>query len=1015
MSNYYESEFLFGDFEQEILQTELGWANLVYVNPLTVIPKVSASSTYSENFSDRELTALYCDWQTRDSEIGYALVEQRQRQLRNALEVFRIGLDSRQRQLTAARARMQTLIRINATEQDTKLHYPKGVIDELTAQINTLSAEYDFLRLYVSRMAALYCVLQTVGGTGQSDMLERYCRLIGRSWRGLMKLRAFAAKFPKLAAKDADSESFAPGVVVANSASESPFATDIVVPHLVVAYLGFQLDVIAKLSDRASGIFKSAEQNAQLSADWPPAMQLLAAIVELFYFCSFEMLISSHIRAVEKTSPDKVWQYGESGWQQCQEQPIERTRRQAAETAQLLVESPAFLRCTTSDELTNLCQMLLRAQRAENPYGPYQSIGLAKSEDRDGRSFRHKTAGPLIAAVLDVVVASKPELQRCFYTSCGGPLNTLLGMANLDERAFGLGGEGELLERRLALKFLSDFWKRMGKARPVALLGEEYARNIYRGLSSIGESAPERSSLLSVHLTNVLGKTLLGTGQPTGPVDMLTALMLADQIRLIDLLDLSWQYIQKFLEQLRSVRTASEIMALITSNREHAKLEPDIAKRFNPKWTTSSQPLWVVIRSAAPQAWRFWMTLAEGKSVAEMLGRFDYAQALSSLFLPMAEVVRLLLLLETSSPVLAEKLKVDAETAATELLYGFAPFRHWPAPFGSLIDECIGFYFDQSIQHDAWLAFTESLKEHLRQQEHDLKSRQVGDAIIDVLVNMMVRLEANHPTPQKIVQSEKVVAEPTQEVEEPLPSSELVESDCAMINQLISELRPAPLTFLKLVSLWRYEQTRLAVKQLIRLLGWLKGAPADVATQLMGSPYVLSKLSALADDCNLDDAQSLIGRLLNEQSEARKRFEALVALPSIPFQDDREAIETISTRTDMSRQTLLFIAIYDTPVLLMLRDSAKRTILKLETLISEQVRSAEEIYKQIVPIGTVEMCASQSGLSIGSALGELDPIFHEPDKQQSARLMWSYAAQKLGRTLKLLQAQLPDAIIAIKV
>src|SRR5262249_25513959 len=289
----------------------------------------------------------------------------------------------------------------------------------------------------------------------------------------------------------------------------------------------------------------------------------------------------------------------------------------------------------------------------------------------------------------------------------GGPLQTLVGMVNLEAKAFGLDGGEELLSRPMALKVLANFWKRMGKKRPVALLGDAYAKAIYKGLAGIGETAPEFSSLLSVHLTNVFGGTLIGTGKE--PVDLLTVLMLADQIRLVDLLDLSLTYMQTVIEDLQRVRSLSDIGALIEHGGNFARYEADIAKRFNQKWLTAKQPLWTILRGAAPHAWGFWAKLSAGNSVSQLLGNVDPGQALGFLLLPLADVVRLMLLFETSSPVLSERQRVDAETAARDLLAGFVAFCDWPSPFGTIIQEHLSYYFDWTIQHDSWLAFTESL------------------------------------------------------------------------------------------------------------------------------------------------------------------------------------------------------------------------------------------------------------------------------------------------------------------
>ncbi|MBL8152407.1 MAG: hypothetical protein JNN15_20980, partial [Blastocatellia bacterium] len=303
MTEYFSSEpqFLFEEAQERTTPafTNERWIEMVLINPLSIVPKISTTSTYRENFSDRELTALYADWQTRDSEIGYDIVERRKRELQSGIELYKQALDRRNRSLAMARARLQTIQRINSNEPDKKLHYPTSAIDELQREIAATETELAYLRRYMSRMAALNGVIQMLNASGRSDMVERYYRLIGQAWRGEMKLRAFQARFQITLPKE-DPNNPILGQIIANTIVESPFGREVVVSDLTLSYLHHQLSIIALLSERTRLLFDPAEQAAQLSGEWPAAMVLLSAIVELFYFCSFEMTISSHARLVEK-------------------------------------------------------------------------------------------------------------------------------------------------------------------------------------------------------------------------------------------------------------------------------------------------------------------------------------------------------------------------------------------------------------------------------------------------------------------------------------------------------------------------------------------------------------------------------------------------------------------------------------------------------------------------------------------------------------------------------------------
>jgi hypothetical protein len=1036
MSEFFfsEAEFLL-DQDQQFnapLSEEL-WAQLVFIDPISIVPKLSAASSYGDSLSGKELTALYADWQTRESEIGYALVERRKQELSVSLESYRSSLDRRQRTISSARARLQTIQRINATEPDETLRYPREIIEVLEEKIQTSEIENQYLRLYMSRMAALSSVLQTMGATGRSDVVEQYCRLIGQTWRGQMKLKAFQKKFPGAVPKQQPLEgiqAIIAGEIIQHSASESPMNTDIVLSHVTVAYLIHLLKTITILADQARSIFDPSKQAAQLNGEWPPIMVLLSAIVEMFYYCSFEMAYSSYGRVVEQVSGYRVWDFNpeKKDWEQFTEKTIDQLRRQATETSMLLVEYPPFLRCTNAEDVTNACQTALtRVQPAalSQAYGPYQFTGLAKMEQRsDSRNFKFHNAGMLTSMVLDHIVSLDPQLKAVFYSPAGGPMKTLVSMANLEMQGFGLAAGEEWLVRSEVLRVLSNFWKRMGKKRPVALLGDAYAKNIYAGMASIGESAPEFSSLLSIHLTNVFGTNLFGANK--GPTDLLMVLMLADQIRLVDLLDLSRSYMQAVISDLQAVKTLPEIGELIKKGGSFSHYEQEIGKRFNQKWLAAKQPIWTILRSTAPHAWGFWAKLATGDTVAQLLGGVDPGQALGFLFLPLADIVRLMLLFETSSPVLAERQKVDSETAARELLSGFAIFRNWPSPLGPIIEEHISYYFDPAIQHDAWLSFTESLKEHISQISVDLQARQANPGIIDMISTMIMRLNANYPSPQRPAVTAVVIKA---EEQRELPDCEFDESDCQFLqilcNDLLSERGLTHIIFLKMLALWRYKVLREAIRNIYEYRKLLRELLDEQSLRitLLNMPAALRQISELLPSMKgtgngkIDDekAASVID-CLSKQRELQHQLEALLAMPTFPFDKDRQRISELSVKTNGEHADLLLMISSNIPSLILVNEEEPAAaILRYEAELKNRAeRQFPDWNPEPLLLGAITLTASRAGLALSNSPLEVDPIFHEPDKPNSARLLWSFASKKFGLTLRLLQTELTDSIVSIR-
>src|SRR5439155_22046355 len=101
------------------------------------------------------------------------------------------------------------------------------------------------------------------------------------------------------------------------------------------------------------------------------------------------------------------------------------------------------------------------------------------------------------------------------------------------------------------------------------------------------------------------------------------------------------------------------------------------------------------------------------------------------------------------------------------------------------ISEHLRYYFDPAIQHDVWLSFTESLKQHLYQLNTDLQTRQASPTILEMLGAVMLRLDANYPSPQQ--PAAMPIAEEGKEQAQ-LPDCELAESDCHFLQTLCKDL-----------------------------------------------------------------------------------------------------------------------------------------------------------------------------------------------------------------------------------
>src|SRR6185369_6334602 len=147
------------------------------------------------------------------------------------------------------------------------------------------------LRNNSGRLASLAIVVDKISETGEragQALPEQLFRLIGLSWKGRAKVSTFRLQFPHLSYQIEQT----PGIPLRYKLRGTVVVdgVDLMLDEEVVSYLLHCLETIAALaSETPATLFDARKRKQHLTEGWPPAMVMLRAIVELFYFCSFEL------------------------------------------------------------------------------------------------------------------------------------------------------------------------------------------------------------------------------------------------------------------------------------------------------------------------------------------------------------------------------------------------------------------------------------------------------------------------------------------------------------------------------------------------------------------------------------------------------------------------------------------------------------------------------------------------------------------------------------------------------
>lgn len=1037
----------------------LAWAERVFAEP-RVADQALDVRLYDATRLTKELeTELYNNFQSRDSELGMGLVNWRKTDLAEVISVVRAAVAKRYLTISLTRTRIDAIEKINQSEPNPHLRYSNNVIDDLHAEVERATQELSYLRARISQMHALEHLLRVLYTDGQqsaSRSTEQLLRLLAQSWRGFLRVSAFTDQFRNDDAKKLrnlpvyDFNNDIRGHLLKLGVNAKP----VVINHNTARYLIHLLETIDALAVEAADVM--ARPELLNSSGWYPIATLIRSIIEFFHFCNFEMPLFYLDVAVDIDDPGHVYRRDTMGWSTIGEDVgVGSTlKRVAAEAALLLVESTSLLECTDMDRLDKLLKYeASTAPKIEQVEGrdvqPFISCGLSEFDmDPAGQKVKFRTAFPLMSSLLNLLVDEQKNLVRVRGSALGGPLDTIIGMALLEPNAFGLTNNNiNQLDR---FRFLSQFWRAVGRRRAIAMMGEEYVQSVTAGLQALGQPGPEHPTFLTLKLPAVVvGKEqmLSAMGASAAERDALPGLVMADQMRIIDLINITWALADDFLLSLRDMVTDQDLYEAVRSfPRMVDSYRGELVKRFNDKWVTSMNWIWSMVRGLSPMLWDFWSKVGSDRAWDEMITRAPAAAAMGLLLRLFCDTVRLVLLLETSGSAVAGGLRVSAESASQTVMLGIERLYVGQA-MPAVISESTDYYFDPEIQFDSWLSFVSSYKTYLRQSIEDLKRMNAAVEHWQLLESVLNELERLYPTrvvaspPPKPRQTKEYAIGFLDEPSTPADNLRIIgETDAAAFYKVCFELLGATdndgSLFLRMLSMfrriethdWIYEGARH--KQIIEQL-----LPDYRYRRLLYSlPSRAESFFRLLDKLEKDGRTSHVAlepmrpQVLDYFDQLNEAYiETIARFAACPRVLPRESIDELTTRfqsrNEREHSGHPFLLLQACDQLIVYLDAwaedeeydEQSAITRVrETLTRSLGADIDDPLVEIFALGGGKIAVGSGRACLYGSSRMCEPAFIEPDKPISRLLLSKFVSNKFALALDVLRMQFPKQTFIVQ-
>lgn len=1041
----------------------LGWAERVFAEPKPDGNGINPRLYELGYVSSEQETVLYKDLHSRDSEVGLGLLDWRKAELIDSIAYLKASIKKREHAAALARSRREALERLASSAQVAEGYYTQPLA-ELDGEMARIEMELTFLRAHGSKIDALERLIKLVGSESNLRVTrssEQILRLFSQSWRGLVKIKSWLNHFEESAHMPALQPYKQPGEPAGYLLPLGDTMRAVAISRETAGYL---LHMLVAINGLAESYREQVMAGSTLeTSEWQTSHMLLRAIIELFYFCNFEMPFSYIDLAVDPEDPSQLWVYDyEAGsWLVMNEDTnSSRTlKRVGAEAAQLLINGSALLKCRRDDDLSAIIEeaapQLSSPGEAHN-YRLFMCSGLSEFDlDPASQRIKFRMAFSSMRQLLQAISVGQPSLTLVTNSLLGGPLETILGMALLDSRAFsfpdGMRGQDPIAR----FQSLSFFWRTLGRRRAIAMLGEDYVKQVTNGLQSLGEQGPDHPTFLTMRAGTVFG---LGAAKQTGgagtvapsvaaPVESAPAVQaispfmslgLSDQIRLLDLTVMTWKMAEELLEKLREVHSQGKLKrileglpALVSGKKE------DIQIRFNTKWLMANNWYWTFLRNCTPVAWDFWTKLSSNEDWDAMLLKLPPYQALGLLLRLFCDVIRMLLIIELSGAEVAESLPVESESAGQAVITGLEGFFAEGERLPPHVAETINFYYDPEVRFDSWLAFTSSYRRFLAELGRDLKLLNVDAELPASIEALIAQIEILYPVREAQIE-ERPPVEVISEPEANISALVIDESEALRIDYVLTKVLETSeqdiWTFLKLLSLAARTEKRgllalaaansnvindllpstrhrsllfnmpVPARKFFNFLTGLgsQGSPApDKLDELR--PQLKDYFDQLEDlHTNLVSLTNQIPHLLPESRDRLSKY--LAAAP-------RKGLGLNYLLLLVCNRLVIDIADFDEAP----NVQAERAEASVRAYLRDQLQaSIEEPSVEVYPIGGGRILVRRTQCIITTGGDTFEPLWSELNKTRSQALYGQFITNKLSLAIQMIGREFPSHQLLIK-
>lgn len=1033
----------------------LQWAERVFAEPVADGTSINPQ-LYEFGFISREKEmVLYKDLYSRDSEVGLGLIDWRKTELLDAVAYLKSSVKKREYNASLARSRQESLDKLVASSNIVGDQYSQPRA-ELDSQLEQLDTELTFLRAYSSKIEALERVMKLVGSESNLRVTrssEQVLRLFSQSWRGLVKIKAWVSHFSGEAQLPALQLYKQPGEPAGFILPLGDNMRAVAVSRETAGYLLHMLKGINALAETYRK--QIIDGTVKTDEDWGFAHMLIRAIVEIFYFCNFEMPFSYVDLAIDPEDPSQlcVYNYENGEWEIVTEDTnSSRTlKRVGAEASQLLVNGGSLLKCRQENDLSDLIKKesaQITSPGETHNYRLFMCSGLSEFDlDPANQKIKFRMAFSSMKQLLESISEGQIDLTLVRNSILGGPLETILGMALLDSRAFSLPNGVKGLDPIGRFQMLSRFWRVLGRRRGISMLGDEYVKQVTNGLASLGEQGPEHPTFLTMR-----AGTLVGAGVNVRPgvklkaaqdpeedipsINPFASLGLSDQIRLLDLAIQSWKMGEELLEKLREVRSQGKLKRIL----EHLpplvmSRKEDIQMRFNTKWLMAKQWHWTFMRTCAPVAWDFWTKISSDEPWEDMLLSLPPYQALGQLLRLFSDIVRLILVMELSGSEVIESIQVQAESAGQTIMMGLEGFFREGERLPPQVAEAVNFYYNPEIRFDTWLAFTSSFRRYLAQMKEDLKLLGVDKQLLSSIRGLIEQIEILYPV-REAEKPEEKEAEPEQELE--LGNLVIDEAGAERLDFVLHSVLNATdkdnWPFFKLLSFTMRADKRKLVELIANNyevvttllpesehIGLLFNIPTAAKTFF----NYLSGLD-ISNPPSQETLEEMRSKMTDHFNQMTELYNSLIPLanqvPNLLPDDKKKLTDYLAKPPQKSNGLHFLVLLVCNRLVLDISEiaeeanlQAERAESKIRTYLRDVVNAnIEEPSIEIYPIGGGRVVARQSQVIVTYQDEGFEPFWNELTQPCSQLFYSRFATKKFAMVAQLLTQEFPDYQILVR-